>query len=71
MTYNPYTTTHAEAVALCGLTLHPWPHATTNPATRCELHDSSGAVVFAGERWPDSWQFLRDNYGLVAQPALT
>lgn len=69
MTYNPYATTHAEAATLCGLTLHPCSHNTPG-GNKCELHDASGAVVFAGYHWPDSWQYMQQHCGLVAQPAL-
>jgi hypothetical protein len=65
MTYNPRTTPHRDAAALCGLALHP----RTN-ASRCELRDATGAVVFVGDRWPDSWQFMEQHYGPVAEPAL-
>ena len=65
MTYNPHATPHRDAAALCGLTLHPAANAN-----KCELRDATGAIVFAGERWPDSWQFMQQHCGLVAEPAL-
>jgi hypothetical protein len=66
MTYDPYTTPHRDAASLCGLALQPAANAN-----KCELHDATGAVVFVGDRWPASWQFMQKHCGLVAEPALS
>ena len=65
MTYDPYSTPHTEAAAMCGLTLRHWPGDHDAAIAKCELHDAAGNVVFAGLRWPDSWQFMEQQYGLT------